>query len=105
MKVKMLRNPSLSFGCKLVEGEISMVDNAVGKALLDANIAVEIESPKPKPVNQPEIKAVPKSPAIAEVDLPKIKADPKLAMASEFNKPKTSPLKFGDSKKPQIDKE
>lgn len=69
MKVKLLRNPSDRFGCKLKEGETGEVPKDVADSLVKLGIAVEIESPS-------VVKAVPEKPAIAEAEAPEIKAVP-----------------------------
>lgn len=52
MKIKLLRNPKSSYGCKLTEGQTGDVDEVLAKALIDAKIA------EPATSTPSEIKAV-----------------------------------------------
>lgn len=56
MKIKMIRNPSLSYGCELMEGETGDVSNDLGESLVAANIAIEVHG---------ELRGVPNEPSIA----------------------------------------
>jgi hypothetical protein len=58
MKIVMLRNPSRSYGCELMEGETGEVDDLLAKALIDAKIA------EPAPVEEKKVKAISKTPEI-----------------------------------------
>jgi hypothetical protein len=111
VKVKMLRNPSSAFGCDFLEGQIGVVDDVVGKALLSARIAIEIEPSMKtqKPASQkvenepdlPEIKAVPTAPAIAEEKPAENKSSQKTSVA-ETKKPKASSTDANDAKPQNI---
>ena len=68
MRIKLLRNPADSLGCRIAEGESGEIDDAIGRQLVSLGIAIEIEQPKPAPV----VRAVPDEPAIAESKAPEI---------------------------------
>jgi hypothetical protein len=82
MKVKLLRNPGVFWGCDLTEGETGTVDIGLGQKLVTAGIAVDVSEPKPK------IEAVPPKPAIASTE--------KKKPASKADKAKTSPQTRSD---------
>jgi hypothetical protein len=69
MQIKLLRNPSVSFGCTLQEGESGEVDASLGQSLVSLGIALELP-PKVKP--EAKVKGVAKAPAIAKAAKPVI---------------------------------
>jgi hypothetical protein len=58
MKILMLRNPSRSYGCDLMEGETGEVEDSLANKLIDAKIA------EPAPVEEKKVKGVAKTPEI-----------------------------------------
>ena len=72
MKVKLLRNPADSLGCRIAEGEMADIDDPIGTRLVSLGIAIEIEQPKPEPKSVPVVRAIPEPPAIAEATAPQI---------------------------------
>ena len=56
-KIAMLRNPAVSLGCKLMEGETGEVETSLADMLVRIGIAVAIETPK-------TINGVPSAPEI-----------------------------------------
>jgi len=88
----------------LLSGQEREVDEATGRRLVARGLAVDV-TPEPAPKREPQIKAVPPSPAIAEVKPAKIVAPAKEKPAetkpmeepavepavSEADKPKPSP--------------
>jgi len=105
----MLRNPAARYGCELRERETGTVDDAIGRALVAAGIAVCVDPPKPveakpvppKPAEPKPLLAVPDAPAIASGTDQDIKAKAaKLAKA----KPQADQAKpQADQAKPQAD--
>lgn len=73
MEILLLRNPSISFGCELKEGETGKVSEELGGKLVALGLAVEIE----KPAKAVEIKGVPTTPAIGKKPATKIAGDAK----------------------------
>lgn len=67
MRVLMIRNPAASVGCKLQEGEIGTVPDALGRVLVDAHLAECLDSGSGAPTTTPaeSIKAVPPEPEIS----------------------------------------
>jgi len=68
VKVRMLRNPAASIGCRVAEGETGEVPDNLGRQLVSQGLAVCIDPP-PAPV----VRAIPNPPAIAEAAEPEIK--------------------------------
>lgn len=63
MIVKMLRNPSKTLGCSLMENQTGEVDPALGSNLVALKIAVDVT-----PVELPKaVEAVPEEPAVIGV--------------------------------------
>jgi hypothetical protein len=66
MEILLLRNPSISLGCKLKEGETGNVSKELGGRLVALGIAVEIERElKPKKASAP-LKGVSPKPSVAD---------------------------------------
>jgi len=70
VKVKMLRNPAASVGCRVVEGETGEVPDNLGRLLVSQGLA---ECLDPPPESAPVVRAIPNPPAIAEAKAPEIK--------------------------------
>jgi len=74
LMVKMLRNPSSSFQCNLLEGQTGEVPDELGETLVSLNIAEliskKVEAPK-------KIKGVAKAPEVAK------KVEPTIAKVDE----------------------
>jgi hypothetical protein len=83
VKVRMLRNPAASYGCRVAEGETGEVPDNLGRQLvsqglaecLDPPPAAEPEPPPPEPA--PVVRAIPEPPAIAEAKATEIKPERK----------------------------
>jgi len=60
MIVKMLRNPSRSLDCSLLEGQEGEVSSTLGAKLVALKIAVDVTPPEPPKA----IEAVPEEPAL-----------------------------------------
>jgi len=82
VKVRMLRNPAASVGCRVAEGETGEVPDNLGRQLVSQGLAVCLDPPlKPKPELKPEpkpepvpvVRAIPEPPAIAEAKGTEIK--------------------------------
>jgi hypothetical protein len=66
MEVLLLRNPSVSFGCELKEGETGNVSKELGGKLIALGIAIEVEKePAAKKVSA-TVKGVSPKPSVAD---------------------------------------
>ena len=74
MKVRMLRNPAASVGCRVAEGETGEVPDNLGRQLVSQGLAECLDSPpEPKPEPVQVVRAIPEPPTIAEAMEPEIK--------------------------------
>ena len=75
MKILLLRNPSVSLGCDLKEGETGNVSKDVGGRLVALGIAVEVEAEqKPKKASA-TVKGVSPKPSLADAKPAEIAGD------------------------------